>query len=184
VNAWLRRAGSGRLADGATLTWSVAEGSRGRRWRAQRLEDDVLCVSMLLEVDGAARSTRLEVDCAAGMLTLHPEPDWQAAHGNVVGREGVRPLSFDWSDDGVFVVDDVPIGEIAAISRLAPQIGVGERVRLRVLVVDRQLGVARAERSFVRLTDKDWRCESESLSIETDGTPRLPDGGSWELEPE
>ena len=30
----VRRAGRGRLDDGTTILWSVAEGTRGRRWRA------------------------------------------------------------------------------------------------------------------------------------------------------
>jgi hypothetical protein len=184
VTAWLRRAGRGRLRDGATLAWSVAEGSRGRRWRAQRLEDGELIASLLLEVDLAGRPTRLEVDAAAGLLTLHPGRDWLSAHGNVVGHDGVRPLAFEWSEAGAFVIDALPIGEIATINWLTTRVGVGEQRSVPVLVVDQRLGVTPGKRSFVHVAATDWQCDDESISVEPDGTPHLRDGTFWALEVE
>ena len=48
-------AGSARLADGARLDWSVADGRRGRRWRAVATVDGHVTHALLLEVglDGA-----------------------------------------------------------------------------------------------------------------------------------
>ena len=82
---WLRRAGRLLLGGGETVLWSVAEGRRGRRWRSARRDADGNLVSdLLLELDPVGRWTRLELATTAGILTLHPEPDDTAVHGNVV----------------------------------------------------------------------------------------------------
>jgi hypothetical protein len=96
VSAWLRRGGSGRHADGSDVTWSLAEGERGRRWRWTVNDEGRLRHVVLVEIDAAGRFARLELGSQAGMLTLHPEPDRRSIHGNVVASDGVRPLSFDW----------------------------------------------------------------------------------------
>jgi hypothetical protein len=96
VSAWLRRGGSGRQADGSDVTWSLAEGERGRRWRWTVSDEGRLRHVALVEIDPAGRFARLELASSAGMLTLHPEPDGRSIHGNVVATDGVRPLSFDW----------------------------------------------------------------------------------------
>jgi hypothetical protein len=97
VSAWLRRAGSGRQADDSVVTWSLAEGERGRRWRWTVSDDGRLRHTALAEIDPAGRFARLELATSTGLLTLHPEPDRRSIHGNVVTTDGVRPLAFDWS---------------------------------------------------------------------------------------
>ena len=47
-----------------------------------------------LEVAPNGRVTRLELTTGAGLLTLHPEPDESALHGNVVTPTGIRHLAF------------------------------------------------------------------------------------------
>jgi hypothetical protein len=96
VSAWLRRCGSGRQADGSYVTWSLAEGERGRRWRWTVSDRGRLRLVALVEIDRAGRFARLELASQAGMLTLHPEPNGRSIHGNVVASDGLRPLSFDW----------------------------------------------------------------------------------------
>ena len=93
---WLRRAGRGRLPDGAHVTWSVADGSRGRRWRWSLADVGSLVHSGLIELDSKAQFARLELATRHGMLTLHPEPDGLSIHGNVVSAAGVRGLAFAW----------------------------------------------------------------------------------------
>ncbi len=66
MTAFLRRAGTARLADGATLTWSLADGSRGRRWRAVATRDGSITHSLLLEVDLDGRPARLELTTPDG----------------------------------------------------------------------------------------------------------------------
>ena len=68
----MRLAGALGLADGAWLTWSVADGRRGRRWRAVSTLAGAITHALLLEVDLAGRPARLELTTPAGMLTLHP----------------------------------------------------------------------------------------------------------------
>jgi hypothetical protein len=97
VSAWLRRAGRGQNPDGSEVTWSLAEGERGRRWRWTVSDDGALRHVALVEIDRDGRFVRLELASPAGLLILHPEPDGDSIHGNVVTVDGVQPLSFDWS---------------------------------------------------------------------------------------
>jgi len=111
---WLRRAGRLDLGGGETVLWSVAEGRRGRRWRSARRDaNGVLLADLLLEVDSAGRWTRLELASAGGILTLHPEPDDTAVHGNVVTERGVVPLVFGWSPGHCLVVAGEPVAAVA-----------------------------------------------------------------------
>ena len=85
----LRRAGRGRVADGTDVTWSVAEGRRGRRWREVRTREEGIVARLLLETDPDGRFAHLELSTAAGLLTLHPEGDG-TLHGNAVTADGVE----------------------------------------------------------------------------------------------
>ena len=85
---WLRQAGHGRAPDGSIVTWSVAEGRRGRRWREVVRAGEGIRSSLLLELDPDGRFSHLELSTAAGLLTLHPEPDG-TLHGNAVTAEGI-----------------------------------------------------------------------------------------------
>jgi hypothetical protein len=111
----VRRGGRGTLPDGALLTWSLAEGGRGRRWRATRTVDGRLDATLLLEVDAADRPARLEVSSARGLLTLHPSRDQRELHGNVVTPDGIRHLRFEWSPDHELVVEGFPLVLMPAI---------------------------------------------------------------------
>jgi hypothetical protein len=95
----LRRAGHGRGPDGLWVTWSVAEGRRGRRWREVVAAGDggAIRSSLLLELDPDGRFSHLELSTAAGLLTLHPEPDG-TLHGNAVSATGMRHVvGLEWS---------------------------------------------------------------------------------------
>jgi len=114
IAPWLRRAGRLDAGGGETVLWSVAEGGRGRRWRSLRLDADGRPRSdLLLEVDPVGRWTRLELATAAGILTLHPEPDERSVHGNVVTPSGVRHLALRWGSGHRLVVDDEPVVGVA-----------------------------------------------------------------------
>lgn len=111
---WLRRAGRGRDETGANVTWSVAEGRRGRRWREVRESDGAILSSLLLETDPDGRFSHLELSTPAGLLTLHPEGDG-TIHGNSVTASGVRHvLGLPWADDGVVVIDGSAVARAAA----------------------------------------------------------------------
>ena len=114
----VRRGGRGTLPDGAQLTWSLAEGGRGRRWRASRVRDGRLEGTILLEIDAAGRPARLELGTADGLLTLHPDRGERELHGNVVTPDGIRHLRLDWSPAHELVVDGFPVALLAAVRRL------------------------------------------------------------------
>jgi hypothetical protein len=110
MTGWLRRGGRGRLQDGSAVTWSVAEGARGRRWRWTVAGEDGLRSSGLLERDIDDRFARLELATAGGLLTFHPDRDGREAHGNVLTRDGVGPIAVDWDPGwGIGFADD-PFG--------------------------------------------------------------------------
>ena len=68
-------AGCGRAADGSTVTWTVAEGSKGRRWREVVALGGATVQALLLETDRDRRFSHLELARADGLWTFHPEPD-------------------------------------------------------------------------------------------------------------
>lgn len=164
---WLRRAGRLDLGGGETVLWSVAEGRRGRRWRSirrdstHRLVSDLLVSDLLVEVSAAGRWTRLELATARGILTLHPEPDDAAVHGNVVTPEGVVPLAFAWSPGHRLVVTGEPVAA-AALGATGP----AGRPPGPGLIVGRDLAVTAAD-------------AVEPMIAPADGLP----GPSWPLEP-
>lgn len=166
------------------MTWSVAEGRRGRRWRSVSNDAHGIIHVLLLEVDRAGRPSRLELTTSAGLLTLHPSADQREIHGNVVSAtgEGVRPLAFDWGQERELEVIGRPLATVAALHRRRAHVKVGRGGTLDVLSIDPELHVATASRSFERLTERRWRVGTLELEIDEDG---LPLGGRrWPLEPE
>ena len=79
MSAPLRVAGWGTLDDGAGVTWTVAEGRRGRRWREVVVRGDAVGHSLLLETGIDGRFSHLELARAGGLWTFHPETDGDAA---------------------------------------------------------------------------------------------------------
>jgi len=155
--AVLRRAGMIPLTSGDTLTWSVAEGRPGRRWRTVVVSADRgLRGTTLLELTSAGSFIRLERTTAAGSRTLHPDTDGSALHGNVVGGDGVRPIAVAWSPTRAIVIDGDPVSIWALIHRLRSAIGVGEGLEVPALVIDGGLRVAWSRLRVARLTDDRW----------------------------
>jgi hypothetical protein len=95
--SFVRLAGRGRGSDGAIVTWTIAEGRRGRRWRETVVRDGVLVHSLLYETDRERRFSHLELATPTGLVTLHPEGDG-TLHGNIIrpgsGIEHIVGLSF------------------------------------------------------------------------------------------
>ena len=156
---FLRRAGTGTLPDDRLVTWSVAEGTRGRRWRWTVVSPAGLRHAGLVELDRDGRFGRLELEVAHGMLTLHPDPDRRTAHGNLVRPGGVDPVEVAWSDDDGLAIEDDPFGSAVG----------GWRGRGWVVGPDLQLG--REEGGHTQALDLDER-----------GIPRLDDAREWPLE--
>jgi hypothetical protein len=165
----LRRAGRGAAGDGSVVTWSVAEGRRGSRWREVRIRDGTIVSSLLLEVDPKGRFSHLELSTVTGLLTLHPEGDG-TLHGNAVDASGVHHLvAVPWAPDDVLLVAGSPISRAATTPRAnAPRrngVAMGVVVGLDLAVERRAIG--RTERA---------------VQLDPSGIPALPDGVSWPLE--
>jgi hypothetical protein len=160
VSAWLRRGGSGRQPDGSHVTWSLAEGERGRRWRWTVSDGGRMRHVALIEVDPTGRFARLELASSAGLLTLHPEPDGRSIQGNVVSADGVRPLSFDWSASAALAIAGDPFGSaILQIGMEASTLVV--QPRLDVVSGDGGPALERDDRDIPILSDaREWPLEA------------------------
>jgi hypothetical protein len=158
MSEMVRRAGRATLDDGTGIVWSVADGRRGRRWRAMTTRGGHLVQALLTEVDTDRRPTRLELTAAAGLLTLHPEPSARL-HGNVVTPGGMRHLAFAWSDDHELAIDRFPIAGAITAHRLAATTSVGEARDVEVVTVDEDLDVHEGSRRFSRVTETTWRID-------------------------
>jgi hypothetical protein len=181
MSAPLRVGGRGRLADGADVTWSVAEGARGRRWRASLIDGDELRLAMLLEVDLHGRPAKLELATPAGLLTAHPEPDG-VLHGNVVTTAGIGPIRLPVGADIVLDVERLPIGAAVACHRLAASVGVGEGIDLDVVRIGLDLAVRRATARVERRGSGAWAIDGDPLELDERGVPVLTGGEEWPLE--
>src|SRR5215213_1686927 len=122
----IRVAGWGRRDDGATVTWTVAEGRRGRRWREVVATGDAVRHSLLLETGSDRRFSRLELARARGLWTFHPEGDG-TLHGNAVERDRpeVRHVAgWPFAPEDVVLVEGSPLSA-AAIGWHASRLGPG-----------------------------------------------------------
>ena len=186
----LRRAGAGTLADGSQLIWTVADGRRGRRWRAVASSNGSITHALLLEVDVAGRLSKLELATPAGLLTLHPEEGSGWLHGNVVTEVGVRHLALPWSDDHGLDVVGRPIAAAVTAHRLAAMTAVGEGRAVPVVSIAPDLGLVETTHRYTRVSVGEWRIESGGdhgapvrLTIDGRGVPVLPlAAAEWPLE--
>jgi len=162
----VRLAGSVRRADGAVVTWTLAEGRKGRRSR-EVVSDEAGSVrwSLLYETDPRGRFAHLELASAGGLATLHPEGDG-TLHGNVVEPSGgVRHVVGEPFADGTALLVEGSLLAGAAAARAA---AVGDPA----VVLD-PVTMALTRRA-VRTGDL--------TPIDADGAPSEPAGRTWPLE--
>lgn len=184
----LRVGGRALLADGETLVWSVAEGSRGRRWREAIIDGAGLRRSLLLEVSLAGVATRLEMTTRAGLLTLHPSDAGRELHGNVVTATGIRHLRFDWSGEHELYVSGSPAAASVVLQRLAGIVGAGEGRQVLVVRVDDILEPRPGAWHATRTATDTWQLrdsagpEENTVRLDDDGIAVEPDAERWPLE--
>jgi hypothetical protein len=183
----VRAAGAGTDGTGRTVTWTVSEGSRGRRWREVVAADGQVGHALLLETGPDGRFSHLEFAAADELWTLHPERDG-TLHGNAVTAAdgGVRHI-----EGRPFPPDTLLIVEGSTISRAAiawhagssTPVGVSEPRPAVVLRID-PLNLAEIEtitlqhRSLTR-----WRIgDGPAFDVDDDGLPLLENGRTWPLE--
>lgn len=186
---WDRRGGHGTAATGEHITWSLAEGARGTRWRETATRDGALLRSVLLETTPAGTVARLEIATAEGLLTLHPASDAAAIHGNVVTPTGIRHLAFDWSPAHELVVIGAATADAVVARRLALTLPVGEHAEVEVLAIDDALRPRPERWRIDRLDPARWRFRALSARgagretvVAPDGSPPLDAAESWPLE--
>lgn len=186
---WDRR---GRHATGPTgdrITWSLAEGARGTRWREAVARDGALIRSLLLEVTPAGAVARLEITTVEGLLTLHPEPDASAIHGNVVTATGIRHLALDWSPVHELIIDGSPTTDAVLVRRRAATVAVGSSQDIDVVAVDDTLHPRLERWTIERVAPDGWRFRTipdggadREIRVATDGLPILDAAATWTLE--
>lgn len=179
----MRRAGTGRTAEGRLAWWSVAEGRRGRRWRETVVEGGGIRHSLLLETDPRGRFTHLELSTPAGLLTLHPEGDG-TLHGNAIEVAGVRHVGgLPWDAEGVVLLDGSPVSLVAAVHGRVIHRG-GGGFDLRALRIDLALSLSLGDELVNPVGDRAWRFEGlgSTIRVDADGLPVLADGTTWPLE--
>jgi hypothetical protein len=177
----VRRAGSGRLPDGGWVTWTVADGSKGRRWREVVTDETGIRHSLLFETAPDRRFSHLELASPAGLLTLHPEADG-TLHGNVVGRDGVRHVvGLPWTRDGL--VDLAGSAITAAASAWLLEREPGPPSPTTVLGISAALALDAHPVVVARRWDGSWGIAGASrFAADLDGLPVLADGATWSLE--
>lgn len=179
----LRVGGRGITPSGSPVVWSVAEGSRGRRWREVVRAGEGIAHSLLLETDSEHRFRHLELGTSSGLLTLHPEPD-STLHGHAVVSAGVKPVAgLPWDEDAIVVLTGSVVCVVAAAGLLRGAVeahSTGARHAVRIspaLALD--VGPVGVEHE----AGGRWRIgDAPALAIDAAGLPQLDGGETWELE--
>ena len=184
----VRRGGHARTPLGDLITWSEAEGERGTRWREAIERDGQLIRSLLLESSTEGRPTRLEMTTRAGLLTLHPESDQSALHGNVVTPGGIRHVALPWSPEHELFVVASPASATLGIRRFAHRMVVGAAATVDLVHVDDELEPRPARWRVERIGTHGWHLhdidgsDERRLTVSDDGRPILLDEAFWPLE--
>lgn len=178
-----RVAGWGRGSDGTVVTWTVAEGRKGRRWREVVARGADVVHVLLLETDPVGRFSHLELARADGLWTFHPEPDG-TLHGNhVAATAGVRHIAGrPFAPDDALHVEGSPVS-LAAIAWRHATDGAGAGPVAGVTIAADGTLVERATLDIERLSARRWRVgEGSPIEIDEAGLPVLDGGQTWPLE--
>jgi hypothetical protein len=179
----MRVGGRGQGADGAAVVWSVAEGSRGRRWREVRNAGHAVASSLLLETDPAGRFAHLELSTPSGLLTLHPEGDG-TLHGHAIVSDGVEHVAgLAWDADGIALLDGSTVCRLAAVAGLANALAAGASRGQLAVVIPATLWLEVKPIRIERIDATTWRFGAEEpFEVDRDGLPILRGGEIWPLE--
>jgi len=181
-----RVAGWGNLADGSHVTWTVAEGRRGRRWREVVIGGPTAGQAVLLETAPDGRFSHIELARPDGLWTFHPEGDG-TLHGNHVGgaEPGVRHIAgWAFGPRDVLLVEGstVSAAAIAWVHRDALGPGTSVTVAGVVIGLDGSL-TPNGTIPIERLDERQWSIgQGTPIEIDHDGLPILEPGGRAPLE--
>jgi hypothetical protein len=180
-----RVAGWGRLADGAEVTWTVAEGRRGRRWREVVARGTATQHALLLETDPDGWFSHLELARADGLWTFHPERDG-TLHGNHVGRGEARVdhvAGWPFQPGDALLIEGSPIA-LAALAWSHRTVVAGSMLEVAGVEIRLDGELARVPAlALERLDNRRWRAgEGSPFEVDADGLPVLADGERRPLE--
>ena len=182
----IRRAGTGLLPQGGRVTWTVADGTRGRRWRSILVDGEEIVGVLLLETGPDGRPGKLELATAAGLLTLHP--DGSTLHGNVVRPGGIDHVALPWADDHLLLVVGMPTTAAAAARTLTERVGIGQGHTIAGISIDIALTVRPATFRVARVGPRGWwfvtadSGQQTGVTLDLDGIAILEAAESWALE--
>jgi hypothetical protein len=183
VAGFLRAGGRGTTAGGRSVIWSVAEGSRGRRYREIRAAGEGMAHSLLLETDPDGRFSHLELSTMSGLLTLHPEGQ-AALHGHSVVSDGVEHVQGErWDADGIVLVEDSVVCRVAAVHALDRLIEASSSKGHLAVVIPATLWLEIVPVRVERIVADTWRFGAEEpFIVDERGLPSLVGGEIWPLE--
>jgi hypothetical protein len=175
------------------VTWTIADGERGRRWREATLGAETgdsgsggLAHAVTLETGHAGQWLRLEVAAAAGLLSLHPDR-YGSINGNVVSEAGVRHIAKGVVEPPLVDVRDSLVAETALCRALERQVAAGEGSTVSVVRVSPTLDVQVAQLQVMRTDARTWELTDaagiRTVSMGDRGAPVTSDAGAkWPLE--
>ena len=166
------------------MTWTVADGSKGRRWREAVTDARGIRHSLLFETGSDRRFGHMELASAAGLLTLHPEGD-ATLHGNLVDGTGVRHIvGLPWDRDAVVDLAGSAITAAAAAWLLDRAPGAREDgIEVAVLRISANLELEVAATTVTPVGDASWRAaDGTTFAAGRDGLPVLDAAAEWPLE--
>ena len=181
--ARLRFGGRGQGVDGGSVVWSVAEGSRGRRWREVRNTGHAVASSLLLETDAAGRFAHLELSTPSGLLTLHPEGDG-TLHGHAIVSDGIEHVEgLRWDADGLALLEGSTVCRAVAIQVLPDKLKPSNSLAHLAVVIPPTLWLEVKPVRIERIDVRSWRFgDEEPFEVDPRGLPLLHGGEIWPLE--
>jgi hypothetical protein len=169
--------------------WTVADGTKGRRWRAVTTHGDGrMEAALLVETAQDGGLAKLELATGEGLLTLHPDGEPRRLHGNVVRTSGIDHVALPWSDAHLLLVGASPVTAAIAVTFAAAVVGVGEGATLAAVEVGIDLRPRLATWRVARTGDRRWWLlaadggPSLVLELDDDGVPAPAGAISWPLE--
>jgi len=184
MNARVRRAGVLPDDAGRTAIWSVADGTRGRRWRWTVVDRrGTLLAAHTVETDPSGRFLRLESATPAGLLSLHREADG-SVHGNRVGERGVDHLTIEAPAPEGVLVGGTALAVAILIDAIEPP---AAKASFEVLEIFDDLGLQISSATVRVEAERDWEIRTHRLTRRAilDGAGLPADGvgsTSWPLE--
>ena len=179
----LRCGGRGSAPGGDSIVWSVAEGTKGRRWREVRLAGQGIGHSLLLETDPIGRFAHLELSTPSGLLTLHPEGDG-TLHGHAVVSDGVEHVVGEaWEPGAIVAIERSPICVAAAAPVLADRMTPFGSAAIHAAWIPSTLWLEVKPLRVERVDERTWRFgDDPPLALDERGLPLLIGGEIWPLE--